>query len=135
MRTRFIVSALIKNDDQYLFIRQNKPTGAYPHTLHIPGGGINDGEDPAEAVRREIEEEVGLEVENLEPFDFDWDITNYRSEPTLLVFLRFTGDSRGTDAQAGSDAAEVLWIPRDELGKHSHNEPSKRLLRRLGLIE
>ncbi len=33
---------------------------------HLPGGGINEGEDPFAAVHREIMEETGYRVESLE---------------------------------------------------------------------
>ncbi|MCV4785482.1 NUDIX domain-containing protein, partial [Escherichia coli] len=34
----------------------------------LPGGFINKGEQPESAIRREIHEETGLELENLEIF-------------------------------------------------------------------
>lgn len=134
MKTRLIVSALIKNGDRYLFIRQQKPGGAYPNSLHLPGGGLDQGEDPESGVLREIEEEVGLKVTNLTKVDFDWDVLSYKGEPTLLIFLRFTADYAGGNATAGSDAAEILWLSRDEITNFSHNPPSIRLLRYLGLV-
>lgn len=39
MEHRIVVSALIKFEDKYLFVKQDKTDGAYPGTLHLPGGG------------------------------------------------------------------------------------------------
>jgi 8-oxo-dGTP diphosphatase len=133
-KSRLIVSCLVRDGDRYLFITQNKPGGAYPDTLHIPGGGLEDGESPAEGAAREVREEVGLEITNVEAFDFDWDIVDYKGEPTQLVFLRFTADRLSGEAIAGSDAKEAIWVDRSELADHPHNPPSQRLLRKLGLI-
>lgn len=134
MKQRMIASMLIRKDERYLFIRQNKPGGAYPDTLHIPGGGLEENETPAEAAIREVREEVGLEVKDVEPFDFDWDVVDYKGAPTLLVFLRFTGSWAAGVAIPSSDAKEVLWVPRTELADQPHNPPSLSLLRRLKLL-
>lgn len=134
MRSRYIASMLIERDGQYLFIRQNKPGGAYPDTLHIPGGGIDEGETPIDAAIREVEEEVGLKATDVDPVDFDWDVVDYKGYPTLLVFLRFIGKVHDGEAVASSDAKEVIWVPEAELAKHPHNPPSLRLLKRLKLL-
>lgn len=52
-------SAIICWDKKILlFLRDNKPTIPYPNYWQLPGGGIEKGETPDEAVRRELEEEV-----------------------------------------------------------------------------
>jgi len=47
-------------DDQVLLIRKGR--GAYTGRWDLPGGGIEFGESPEEAVRREMIEETGLSV-------------------------------------------------------------------------
>ena len=88
MRMRVIVSALVRDGDRYLFIRQNKAGGAYPDTLHIPGGGLELGEDPDVAILRELAEETGLTVKNLARFDFDHDITEYKGKKGSVCFSK-----------------------------------------------
>jgi len=134
LRLRVIVSALVRDGDRYLFIRQNKTGGAYPDTLHIPGGGLEAGESPDVAIRREIQEETGLRVRNLERFDFDEDITAYKGGQVQFVFLRYTCDRDGGEAKAGSDAAELLWLTKEQASSFPHNEPSVRLLRKLNIL-
>jgi mutator protein MutT len=62
-----VVAILQNNDNKVLLIQRNEPEAAHIHgKWHFPGGGIEFGEDPADAVLREITEEVGdLEVQLL----------------------------------------------------------------------
>ena len=134
MKQRVIVSALIKKDDKYLFIKQNKEGGASPSTLHIPGGGLDAGEDLIEAIKREIKEETDLEITDVKPFDFDSDVLDYKGEPTQLIFLRFLANYQSGDARPGDDAKEIIWLDREAIKQYKHNEPSIRLLKKLELI-
>lgn len=49
------VSALAEADGKIVLVRQSYTTG-----WHLPGGGVGRGEPPAEAVLRELREEIGL---------------------------------------------------------------------------
>ena len=135
MNRRIIVSTLIKCKDKYLFIKQNKEGGAYQDCLHIVGGGLEDNETLEEAIKREVMEEVHIELDEVIPFDFDSDITMYKGEMTQLIFLRYTAEIEEFTGYADSDAKEMIWLSKDELLKYKHNEPSMRFLKKLGLIE
>ena len=55
----------IKNEtlNKYIFIlRDNIPTIPYPNTWSILGGGIEDGETPLDAILREVEEELNVDL-------------------------------------------------------------------------
>ncbi|MBE6154106.1 MAG: NUDIX domain-containing protein [Firmicutes bacterium] len=67
--------ALIIKDEKILLIK--KHGGPYDGTLDLPGGTIEFGETPVEALKRELKEEVGIEAKEYELFDadsvaFDW---------------------------------------------------------------
>ena len=63
---RHRVAALIERDGQLLVARQRArgPSGRHDGALYRtpPGGGIEAGETPVDAVIREVREEVGLTV-------------------------------------------------------------------------
>ena len=135
MNRRIIVSALIKCQDKYLFIKQNKEGGAYQDCLHIVGGGLEDNETLEEAIKREVMEEVHIELDEVTPFDFDSDITMYKGEMTQLIFLRYTAEIKNFTGYPDSDAKEIIWLSKEEILNYKHNEPSMRFLKKLGLIE
>lgn len=56
--------------------------GVYSKQWHIPGGGVNEGETLEEGLRREIFEEVGIDIKHYEVSLLD-DIGRGESEKTL----------------------------------------------------
>ncbi len=57
LRIREAVRGLLVADQQVLLVRFEFPTAT---RWALPGGGLEPGEDHVEALRRELEEEVGL---------------------------------------------------------------------------
>ena len=134
MQQKIAVCALIKKGDTYLFIKQDKPGGAYQGTLHLPGGSLELGEGLYDGIRREVREETNIEIQDVQPVDFDTDTLPYKGEETQWIFLRFSAIYASGEPKAGDDAKELLWIATQDIGNYLHNEPSKRLLRKVGLL-
>lgn len=59
---RIIVHTLIAVDGKYLVTKRSKNETTYPEYWDIPGGLVELGELPREAVIRETKEEVGLNI-------------------------------------------------------------------------
>lgn len=78
----------------------------------LPGGKVEPGEDPRAALARELEEELGLDVEIGDPLE----ITFHRY-PTKSVLLLFFAASRraGSPEPRAIDVAAVRWASVDEL--------------------
>ena len=134
MQTLVAASALIHRDGKYLFIKQNKVGGAYPNTLHIPGGKIEPDESPLEAIAREIKEEVGLSGLEFKVADFDWDTFPYKGEMIRAIFLRFTAELTDGEPTPGSDAEEIIWLTKKDLPTANLNPPTVRLLKHLDIL-
>ena len=60
MEPRIRVSALLRWEDRILLCRHEKGTKEY---WLLPGGGVNAGESLADALHRELQEEVGIDDE------------------------------------------------------------------------
>lgn len=73
------------------------------YSWEMPEGGCEVGEDPAEAVRRELEEEAGLMAETLMPI-LELDLSNSVTDERAICYLA-TGLSEGVRAP---EPVEVL---------------------------
>jgi len=105
------VSGLLVRDGRVLLVRRAKQ----PWLDHwsLPGGGVEPGERLRDAVRREMLEETGLEVEvGL--------VAGYREElegRDHYVILAFHVSADG-DPVAGDDAAECEFVdPREAVSR------------------
>ena len=56
---------ICKNTDRFLLIKRGR-FGSYPGTWAIVGGGIDPGEEPLEAAKRELWEETQINPTNIE---------------------------------------------------------------------
>lgn len=59
---RIIVHTLIKVDNKYLVTKRSKNEPTYPEYWDIPGGLVEYGQLPKDAVIRETKEEVNLNI-------------------------------------------------------------------------
>ncbi|MBI2377526.1 MAG: (deoxy)nucleoside triphosphate pyrophosphohydrolase [Deltaproteobacteria bacterium] len=57
-----VVAAQIERDGRY-FITQRPPSSSLPLLWEFPGGRVEDGESDEEALRRELFEEMGVEID------------------------------------------------------------------------
>lgn len=54
--------AMIYNGDKILFVKRSLDDNFHPGTWSLPGGGVEEGESPTEAVVREVKEELNLQL-------------------------------------------------------------------------
>ncbi|MDB6079243.1 MAG: nudI [Akkermansiaceae bacterium] len=62
-RTRVSAYALIREPGRVLLCRLSAEVPRWKGSWTLPGGGLNFGESPEQAMVREVEEETGLKVE------------------------------------------------------------------------
>jgi 8-oxo-dGTP diphosphatase len=94
---KLAVDCIILVDDRVVLVeRRNEPRG-----WALPGGFVDEGETLEQAVRREMMEETGLELDGLEQFHVYSDPE--RDPRWHCVSVVFTATGRG-EMRAGDDA-------------------------------
>lgn len=85
--------------------------------LDIPGGFLQHDEDPVSAVRREVREELGLDVEVTDE-DFVQAVPHaYGDDGEWTLAMGFIARAPLGVPQPGDDVAEVRWVGLDELDR------------------
>jgi 8-oxo-dGTP diphosphatase len=110
MRERKLVVAALVRDGARILMSRRRPDQAMPNLWEFPGGKVEPGEHPEAALRREVREELGcdVEIDRVEEVvfhayaDFDLYMLVYASR--IVV---------GTPRPI--EVAEVAWVPAGEL--------------------
>jgi len=120
------VGALITGPDgKVLMVRTHK----WSDKWGIPGGKIKYNEGSEDALRREIAEETGLDIDSicfeivqdcLEPEEF------YRRAHFLL--LNYSARSNSSEVQLNEEAEEYRWCTLEEALELDLNQPTRTLI-------
>ena len=106
------VGAVVIEDRRLLLVRRARAPAA--GRWSIPGGRVERGESLADAVVRELAEETGL-AGCCEGFVGWSELVTDEHHVVILDFRVRVGEARAPTA--GDDAAEVRWVPLDEVDR------------------
>lgn len=124
---RLGVGAVLLNAEGRVFVAQRIDT---PGAWQMPQGGIDKGEDPAEAVFRELEEEIGTaaaeliaETDGWITYDLPDDLRGkvwkgkYRGQKQKWYALRFAGSDADIDLTAHKhpEFSDWKWVDMTRL--------------------
>jgi ADP-ribose pyrophosphatase YjhB (NUDIX family) len=93
----------------------------------LPGGLLNLGESLRDAVRREVKEETGLDVE-LGPIVETFDRIHRDADGRIryhFVIVDYVCWSASGDAVAGSDAEDVAWVTATDVERYGLSAHAK----------
>jgi 8-oxo-dGTP pyrophosphatase MutT (NUDIX family) len=104
----------VRRGDEFLVAHRAPDGGGYWHTI---AGGVEPGEEPEAAARRELREETGFEAESLEPLGgFAYVRESWEEEAGLRVHVHaFLVDVQpGWEPQLDAEHDEYRWCLRDD---------------------
>ena len=124
---KVVVGGLIYQNKKIL-ICQRKEEGDHPLKWEFPGGKLKDNESNQEALKRELKEELGIEIYQM--FFFDEYIYEYKklSKKLKLIFFQifqFGGEIQNKVHQ------QLKWIEISKLGDYDFLEGDYKIIDKL----
>ncbi len=121
-----MVAAVVERDDGRVLLARRLPDAHLGGLWEFPGGAVEEGEAPAEALARELVEELGVRVAVGEPITFAFHRDEQRDVLLLFHAARIVlGEPCGLQGQ------EVRWFARGELASLATPPADAALIRRL----
>ena len=124
---KVVVGGLIYQNDKIL-ICQRKEEGDHPLKWEFPGGKLKDNENNQEALKRELNEELSIEINDM--IFFDEYLYEYKkiSKNLKLVFFQifqFEGEIQNKVHQ------QLKWIDISKLGDYDFLEGDLKIINKL----
>ena len=86
MKQRVVVQAIIEDQGKILFLRRSQGRPGIVGKYELPGGTLDDNEQPDDGMRRHLRNDVGLEVQSLQLKDV-MSMTNREEGDVQHVFI------------------------------------------------
>ncbi|MCR4333966.1 MAG: NUDIX domain-containing protein [Patescibacteria group bacterium] len=103
--------ALVIYDKKLLLVlRDNDPAIPYPNTWNLPGGGVEDGEGPDEALMRELMEEISVVPKRIERIGFE----QYSDGKAVVRYLVRLDKDEKERLKLGDEGQEMRFFSIDE---------------------
>ena len=113
METVLVAAAVLIEGDRVL-LTQRKAGTHLAGAWEFPGGKVRPGEDPREALRRELIEELGIDATAGEIVDVTFHRYEEAAKAVLLLFFEATRAPSSADPRA-LDVAAFKWAGITEL--------------------
>ncbi len=121
-----VVAAIIYNNQDEILLTKSSKWGAY---WQIPGGHVELGETCEQALKREIREETGLEIDNIKFNDLQDCVYPKEFERKVhFVFLDYSAHlAGGKMAEKNREMEEYKWIKPETALKELELNPYTRV--------
>ncbi|KDA53137.1 hypothetical protein EG19_07435 [Thermoanaerobaculum aquaticum] len=127
---RLVVAAVIRGQDGRYLLARRLPEAHLGGLWEFPGGGVEDGELPEQALVRELYEELGVKIRVLAPRTFAW----HRELGKEVLLLFYDAEiTHGTPQ--GLQGQEVAWFKPEELPRLPTPPADAELIRSLSASE
>jgi 8-oxo-dGTP diphosphatase len=111
-KRKLVVAALVRDAERRVLLSRRRADQPMPLLWEFPGGKVEEGEAPTEALAREVREELGCaaEVGRIEDVVFhkypEFDLL------MLVYCCRLYGEPRAVEV------AEIAWVPPADLPRY-----------------
>lgn len=121
-----VAAGIIRNEFGQIYLTQRLEGQDFAQALEFPGGKVDAGETPEEALKRELEEEIGIHILSAFPYEsFRFDYPTKVIEFFFYLVEEWVGEPFGREGQEG------FWVARADLDESEFPPANSRLIQRL----
>lgn len=107
------VGIQVVRDGRMLFVKQFRPAVG-SHTLEIPAGKLEYGEDPYHCGMRELNEETGLTCDSMDLLQRFWSTPGFCDEVLYIYQANGVREAAVHLPPDSDEDIELVWLPLDE---------------------
>ncbi len=112
------VKVFIKNKStgKFLFhLRDNDPNIPNPNKWSLFGGGIEKDESPEEALKREVLEEIGIEIDSISLIETIPITQKVKEKEFPIKIYLFKAETKNNQITKLTEGKEAAWFNIDEI--------------------
>lgn len=122
---------IFNKDGKILAIRSSKTHPFYPLFWDLPGGDIEFGEDAEKSIIREIKEETGLGVKNLQVFDVESHTHKDKNGEIFWVTISYKAEAVSKKITLSYEHDKFQWLTPQKFLKLKSSKKLKRFVKNL----
>ena len=116
MKTRIVLTGILKDGDLFLAVKRNENDNLFPGAWEFPRGHLEDSETLKDGLKRELEEEIDF-TDDFEPI-----ITHYYDEVKekneelvhdLEIDFIVNVDSSKVNVKLSNEHCDYKWVTKD----------------------
>lgn len=121
-----VSAGIIRNEFGQIYLTKRQDGQDFAESLEFPGGKVDQDETPEEALKRELEEEIGIHILGAFPYEtFSFEYSNKIIEFFFYLVEEWVGEPFGREGQEG------FWVDQSELEEGQFPPANAELIRKL----
>lgn len=126
---KIVVVGFIIHDGKLLIVKRSSKAKFLPNYYELPGGHVEFGEEPKEALKREIKEELGVDVTIFEPFHY----FSYFSDEGNVHNIEIAFFAKVNESVKNiklNEHEDIRWVTKNELDSYKISDKEKETMKK-----